>query len=199
MLEVFSLVKLPRAPNKVVEIGAGACDNAALMIGAYNCEYTIVDLPETIPVGFAFLKAVFPSLRIALPNVVQEHINMGIEFEALWERFDVIFLLAYQSDVIESESMECAFNISSFQEMRIEGVNEYISLLRRVVKKGGCLMLENLKVSREIPGNSFIRYDMNCSSVKGCAYRPMATGSSAVSQDSSTFFTKGKNYEYNTL
>lgn len=161
MLEVFSLVELPQASVKVVEIGGGACVNAALMIGAYGCKYTIVDLPETISVGFAFLKAVFPSLRIALPNVVHDHVCAGKDFDALWADFDVIFLLPYQSDVIGSESMDCAFNVSSFQEMRIEVVNEYISLLRRIVRQGGHLVLENLKVSREIPGNSFDRYDLS--------------------------------------
>ena len=86
---------------------------------------------------------------------------MGMEFDSLWERFDVIFLLPYQSNVIDSESMDCAFNVSSFQEMKIEVVNKYTSLLRRIVKQGGSLVLENLKVSREVPGNSFDRYDLS--------------------------------------
>jgi hypothetical protein len=161
MLEVFNLIKLPQAPNKVVEIGAGACFNAYILKGEYNFKYTSVDLPETIPVGFAFLKAVFPSLRIALPNVVQERLNTGMEFDALWECFDVIFLLPYQSDVIDNDSMDCAFNVSSFQEMRIEVVNEYLSLLQRIGKRGGNLVSENLKISREIPGNSFDKYNLS--------------------------------------
>lgn len=161
MLEVFSLVELPQASTKMLEIGGGACVNAALMIGAYGCKYTIVDLPETISVGFVFLKAVFPELRIALPDVVHDHVCTGKDFDALWDDFDVVFLLPYQSDAIGSEAMDCAFNVSSFQEMRIEVVNEYLSLLRRVVRPGGNLVLENLKISREIPGNSFDRYDLS--------------------------------------
>jgi hypothetical protein len=161
MLEVFNLVELPQAPAKVVEIGGGACVNAALMIGAYGCKYAIIDLPETISVGFAFLKSVFPMLRIALPDVVHDYVRAGKDFDALLADFDVIFLLPYQSDAIGSESMDYAFNVSSFQEMRIEVVNEYLSLLQRIVRQGGHLVLENLKVSREIPGNSFDRYDLS--------------------------------------
>lgn len=63
--------------------------------------------------------------------------------------------------------MDCSFNVSSFQEMTIDVVNHYITLLRRIVRKGGYIILENLKASREIPGNSFDLYDL---SGFGCDY-----------------------------
>ncbi len=158
MLEVFNLAKLPQAPAKVVEIGGGSCVNAALMIGAYGCKYIIVDLQETIPAEFALLKSVFPALRIALPDEVHDHLRAGKDFDSLWGNFDLVFILPYQSDAICSNQMDCAFNVSSFQEMEINVVNEYLSLLRRILRPGGHLLLENLKVSREVLGNSFDRY-----------------------------------------
>ena len=45
--------------------------------------------------------------------------------------------------------------------MGIEVVNEYLGVLRRIVRQGGRLLLENLKVSREVQGNSFDRYDLS--------------------------------------
>lgn len=45
--------------------------------------------------------------------------------------------------------------------MNIEVVNEYLSLLHRVLKSGGSLVLENLKISREIKGNSFENYRLD--------------------------------------
>lgn len=158
MLEVFNL---PQTPLKVVEIGGGSCVNAALMIGAYSCKYTIIDLPETIPAGFALLKSVFPTLRIALPHVVHDHLQAGENLGTLFENYDVLFMLPYQSDAIASDQMDCAFNVSSFQEMEINVVNAYLSLLRRILKPGGLLLLENLKVSREVSGNSFDRYGLS--------------------------------------
>jgi len=158
MLEVFNLANLPQTPVKVVEIGGGSCVNAALMIGAYGCKYTIIDLPETIPAGFALLKAIFPTLRIALPDVVHQHLQAGKDLVALFAEFDVVFMLPYQTDAIAGDQMDCAFNVSSFQEMEISVVNEYLSLLQRILRPGGHLLLENLKVSREVPGNSFDRY-----------------------------------------
>lgn len=170
MLEVFNLAKLSKPPIRVVEIGGGSCVNAALMISTYGCKYTIIDLPETIPVGFALLKSVFPMLRIALPDVVSDYFNAGMDFDTLLNDFDVIFMLPYQADGIGGDQMDAAFNVSSFQEMEIEVVNEYLSLLRRILKQGGYLLLENLRVSREVSGNSFDRYGLDgFASEKICA------------------------------
>ena len=158
MLEVYNLAAIDGDLKSVVEVGGGSCVNAAVMIGAFGCKYTIIDLPETISVGFSFLKTIFPELRIALPNVVHGHIVGGGDFGSLLDKYDVVFMLPYQSDLIGSGAMDMAFNVSSFQEMNIEVANEYLSLLHRVLKPGGSLVLENLKVSREIKGNSFESY-----------------------------------------
>lgn len=158
MLELYNLAETHRDIKKVVEVGGGSCVNAAVMIGAFGCKYTIIDLPETISVGFCFLKAIFPELRIALPNIIHEHIAGGGDFGSLQEKYDVVFMLPYQSVLIGDDSMDMAFNVSSFQEMNIGVVNEYLSLLRRVLNPGGLLVLENLKVSRETEGNSFDNY-----------------------------------------
>lgn len=77
MLELYNLIEADRDVNMVIEVGGGSCVNAAVMIGAFGCKYTVIDLPETISVGFSFLKTVFPELRVALPNVIHEHIAAG--------------------------------------------------------------------------------------------------------------------------
>lgn len=161
MLELYNLVEINRDIKMVVEVGGGSCVNAAVMIGAFNCKYTIIDLPETISVGFSFLKTIFPELRIALPNIVHEHIAAGRSFDSLSEEYDVVFMLPYQVDLIGDGVMDMAFNVSSFQEMNMGVANEYLSLLRRVLNPGGLLVLENLKVSREIEGNSFDNYRLD--------------------------------------
>lgn len=158
MLEAFNLAELTEPPGAVVEVGGGACVQAAIMIGAFGCKYAIIDLPETVAVGFAYLKAVFPGLRIALPDVVAEASRTGEPFESVLQRHDVVFLLPYQVDFLPAASFDAAFNISSFQEMDIEVVNEYLTLFRRLVRPGGQLVLENLKTSRETAGNAFEHY-----------------------------------------
>lgn len=70
-------------------------------------------------------------------------------------------MLPYQADLIEDGVMDVAFNVASFQEMNMDVANEYLSLFHRVLKPGGSLILENLKVSREVKGNSFENYQLD--------------------------------------
>ena len=116
MLELYNLTETDRDIKKVVEVGGGSCVNAAVMIGAFGCKYIIIDLPETIFVGYCFLKTIFPELRIALPNIIHEHIAGGRNFSSLQEEYDVVFMLPYQANLIGDGAMDMAFNISSFQE-----------------------------------------------------------------------------------
>jgi len=166
MLEVFNLAELCSPPTAVIEVGGGACVQAAIMINAYNSKYVIIDLPETIAAGFAYLKTVFPDLRIALPDLVATAIQEGEDFESIFERYDVVFLLPYQVDFLPNARFDLAINISSFQEMNIQVVNEYLKLFQRVVCPDGQLILENLKISRETSGNSFDRYCLDGFSVE---------------------------------
>lgn len=161
MLELYNLFEADSNLTMVMEVGGGSCVNAALMIGAFGCKYTIIDLPETISFGFAFLKTIFPELRVALPSVIHEHIVAGKEFKSLYENFDLVFMLPYQTDFINDGVMDAAFNVSSFQEMSMGVVNEYIHLFSRALKPSGSLILQNLKVSREVKGNSFENYQLN--------------------------------------
>lgn len=158
MLEVFNLTEFTEPPTAVVEVGGGACVQAATMIGAFGCKYAVIDLPETVAIGFAYLKTVFPQLRIALPDVVATAILAGEDFETLLLRHDVVFLLPYQVGYLPTARFDAAFNISSFQEMDIDVVNEYLALFRRLVHSNGRIVLENLKTSRETAGNAFDRY-----------------------------------------
>lgn len=158
ILEVFNLAEFTEAPAAVVEVGGGACVQAATMIGAFGCKYAVIDLPETVAVGYAYLKTVLPELRIALPDVVAAASRTGELFEALLRRYDMVFMLPYQVNYLPAANFDAAFNISSFQEMDIGVVNEYLALFRRLVRPGGRLVLENLKTSRETAGNAFDRY-----------------------------------------
>jgi putative sugar O-methyltransferase len=161
MLELYNLIEADKDVNMVIEVGGGSCVNGAVLIGAFGCKYTVIDLPESISVGFSLLKAVFPELKIALPDVIHDHIAAEKDFRLLYEEYDVVFMLPYQTDLIEDGIFNMAFNVSSFQEMNIDVVNEYLSLFHRVLKPGGSLILENLKFSREVKGNSFENYQLN--------------------------------------
>lgn len=158
MFEVYNLLKLYSSPKSVIEIGAGAAVLASLMRSAFDCKYVIVDLPETISIGYAYLKTGFPESRVALPNVVWRELVSGETFESLLSRYDIIFILPFQMKQLPTAWFDMGVNVSSFQEMNIDVVNEYLSLLRRIIKPGGSLVLENLKKSRETNENKFDGY-----------------------------------------
>lgn len=146
--------KASHPPKRMLEIGAGACTNVAFYHSLFpHIKTLIVDLPEMIPVGYAFLKSTFPSLRICLPNKYNEHWNE--------ENYDVTFTLPYQCDMIPKNHFDLAINVSSFQEMEISVVNNYIKLIWQCLKKGGSFISVNQEKSRHISENNLASYDFS--------------------------------------
>ena len=143
-------------PNRILEIGAGSGVGVAIeKLGNPDCKITVLDLPEVIAIAFVFLRATFPDLQIALPN------------EPTGDS-DIRFLTPLQVDELEPESFDRVTNTSSFAEMPITSVNNYIKLAHHVLKPGGKLISSNQKISRHIPGNSIDRYEL--SAFKGIRY-----------------------------
>jgi len=152
-LEVLNLSAITNKPKYVFEIGAGACTNIAILRDLYQTKSLVVDLPDTIFAGYLFLKSFFPDMAIALPQDIDDGFDI--------RNYDVVFLLPYQVDLIPGDFFDIAYNMSSFQEMEMEVTNNYISLIHRVLKKGGHIILSNQQVSRYIKGNSFENYRLN--------------------------------------
>lgn len=146
----------------LLEIGAGAGVNPIVNYLNYNSKSIIIDLPETISIAFALIKTFIPSARVALPNDVQVAIDSGDSFEKIIERYDFIFILPIQIDLLGESFVDVAFNMASFQEMDISVVRNYIKLIHRVLKPGGHVALLNLEVSRQIKGNSIKEYGLDC-------------------------------------
>lgn len=151
-LEAFALAELETAPKSMLEIGAGACVNVAFYTTRYpGLKSTVIDLPEMILSGYIFLKTVSPDLKICLPHQIRSSLPA--------DTFDVVFLLPYQTDLIPDDNYDIAFNMSSFQEMPIETVNNYLGLIFHKLKPGGKAISVNQRVSRYIAGNTIDAYD----------------------------------------
>jgi len=143
-----------KAPRFQLEIGAGAGANLALSHSVYNDLHSVViDLPETIYAAYLFLSSFNPSLKICLPHEVDDS----------WapEKFDISFLLPFQTERIPNDQMNLALNASSFQEMGIETVNHYLALIKRTLAPGGYFLSINQAVSRHIRGNSLDAYQLD--------------------------------------
>lgn len=164
------LLRVQRSlPERMLEIGAGACVNVAFYHSLNPLMRTVVvDLPETIFVGYSFLKAVLPALRITLPHEVDRPIT---DIQS-----DVVFLLPTQTDTIPDGSVDFCFNMSSFQEMDMLTVNHYLQLMFRKLRREGSLVSVNLEVSRYIGGNALKNYDFSAfGSQPGTQVAPFGT------------------------
>lgn len=150
-LEAFVLRSNRYAPHNLLEIGAGAGVNVAFyreLNPTMQC--AIVDLPESVLVGYAFLKTVYPNLRICLPHQIHATYPK--------DGFDIVFLLPFQAHLWPVEEFDLCFNMSSFQEMDIEVVNNYLEFILERLAAGGLLISVNQRVSRHIEGNSLDSY-----------------------------------------
>ena len=112
--------------DNLLEIGAGA----GLHVAYRNPKTaTIIDLPETVPVGFLFLSQFYDD--IALPNENHEA--------------KLKFLLPHQK--LEGEFDFC-FSSLSFQEMDLPVVKKYLELFRQHVTNDGKIQLIQAKKGR---------------------------------------------------
>ncbi len=150
--EAYVLREKSPLPMSMLEVGGGACVNVAFYHSLNpKMHSTIVDLPETVMVGYCFLKTVFPEMRIELPHEAGREPAEGHP--------EVRFLLPTQAEMVQDGSMDFCFNMSSFQEMTITTVNHYLRFMCRKLKPGGTLLSVNLETSRYLEGNALKNYD----------------------------------------
>tara|TARA_B100001057_G_C22858557_1_gene953589 strand:+ start:1847 stop:2893 length:1047 start_codon:yes stop_codon:yes gene_type:complete len=169
-LEVNSL-KRHIMPQLILEVGAGACMNIAHNYSQSKSKAIIVDLPETIYVGYSVLRTLFPNASIVLPDQINTAIKTNKSILSLLKSSDFIFMLPTQVDFIEPGIIDSAFNIASFQEMEQEVVNNYLAMIHKSLKVGGSLTMMNLSTSRQIGGNAMSEYNLELFS-DGSTFEP---------------------------
>lgn len=152
-LEAIQVIK-PDQKENYLEIGPGACVNVALQISLRNINKTyLVDLPEQISFGYSFLSIFFENkLKIGLPHEV----NAGNI-----DNFDIVFLLPFQTDLIPNKEIDLAMNNSSFQEMDLITVNNYIGLLEKKLKDKGQFISVNQIEAHYIKDNKIENWKLS--------------------------------------
>jgi len=142
-----------------LEIGPANCVNVALQISLRKIKKTyLIDLPEQISFGYTFLKLFFKDkFKIGLPHEInKENIN----------DFDIVFLLPQQADLIPDSKIDLAMNNSSFQEMKLDVVNNYISLMEKKLRKGGQFISTNQIKAHYIDDNNIDNWKLSNFEVK---------------------------------
>jgi len=144
----------------MLEIGAGAGVNPIINYFRFQSRNVIVDLPETISVAYLVVRTFAPDARILLPNEVDAMVGEEGSLEDLIKDYDFIFLLPTQLHRLPVGFASAACNVASFQEMDIEVVRNYVSFFHKSLRLGGVMVLLNLEVSRQIPGNTVHEYGL---------------------------------------
>tara|TARA_B100000989_G_C19486780_1_gene447856 strand:+ start:292 stop:1335 length:1044 start_codon:yes stop_codon:yes gene_type:complete len=153
-LEYFIQNKFHKSNDKkVLEIGSGSCISPALM-KYFNKDnkFVLVDLKETMMIGYCFLKFFFPELKILLPQDFSGDLN--------FKKFDVLFIFPNQLKLLKNGSFDLATNCSSFQEMDIQVVNAYLNQIDRVLKQDGIFSSSNCSPSRYFSDNRYENYKL---------------------------------------
>ncbi len=136
-----------------LEIGAGAGVNVLIQNMLWGCRCFIVDLPDTIPAAFIYIKSILPNSKIILPHEISNGMAL--------DKHDFVFLTPLQIDIIPDGYCNNACNASSFGEMEINVVNKYIKYIDKKLKKHGIFISKNQEKSRHIKENQFSNYNLN--------------------------------------
>ena len=123
----------------IAEIGAGNGNLMALLKHHFNSKCIInIDLPETLTLCIAFLNNLFPNAKILLPNEINEKVG-----EDALLNYDFIFLTPGQITLLEENLIDLFINTSSFGEMNMPQIEEYINLIQKVGKQGSFFFCHN--------------------------------------------------------
>ena len=123
----------------IAEIGAGNGNLMSLLKHHFNSKCIInIDLPETLTLWIAFLNNLFPNAKILLPNEINEKVG-----EDALLNYDFIFLTPSQITLLEENLIDLFINISSFAEMNMSQIEEYINLIQKVSKQGSFFFCSN--------------------------------------------------------
>ena len=119
------------APNssRVAELGAGYGRLAYVFLKSEMCkQYVIADIPPALYVSQRYLRVVFPELRFFRFRPFEDFSEVADEFESS----KVCFLTPDQLEHLPAKYFDLFITISSLQEMKMELVSLYISLIDRL-------------------------------------------------------------------
>jgi len=156
----------------IVEIGSGNGNFPSIMWNDWSPKKIIlIDLPETLAITYIFLSSLFPDANILLPNEVKTNTRHTVRHGGTLDNIDFALLTPQQLEIVQSESIDLAINIHSFQEMNHEQIDVYFEFIQRVVRNRGFFFSANriekiptgededpYQIMQTIPPNRFFEY-----------------------------------------
>jgi len=139
------------------ELGAGAGLTVLSLLEYYpGSKAVIVDLPETICVGYVLINFFSKGkYRIILPD---EAAQKGVDNVCQEREFDILYLTPNQSDMIPDKYVDLCVNANSMQEMTMETVRNYFTLIKKMGREQCIFYCKNLIQSKQYEETKFDEY-----------------------------------------
>jgi len=129
LLAIDRSVHLDPNSSRVAELGAGYGRLAYVFLKSEMCkQYVIVDIPPALYVSQRYLSEVLPGLRFFRFRPFENFSEAAEEFKSS----RVCFLTPDQLEHLPSKYFDLFISISSLQEMKMELVSRYISLIDKL-------------------------------------------------------------------
>jgi len=122
--------------KNILEIGAGGGILSSILKDKFKSRIVIVDIPDMILVSSAQMINIFPNSNICFPNEIKQNKDN-------LKKFDIIYLLPNQINILENEFFDLAINTESFMEMDYEEVKKYLNLISNTTNDGGYFFTSN--------------------------------------------------------
>lgn len=127
----------------VLEIGAAHGFLAHLMHFYWGTHHLIVDLPQTLVMGYAITKYLFPHVKALLPHQIT-----SLDDHSFVADHEFIFMVPEQTTLLPPESCDVAINMDSFQEMEGDTVKGHFRLVDRSLTSKGMFYVMNREEKR---------------------------------------------------
>ena len=116
----------------ILELGPGYGRTAFVFLTLMpGVRYILADIPPALAISERYLSTLFPERSVFPFRPFQTYDEVRDEFE----KAQVAFLLPHQLELLPDNSADLFINISSLHEMRMDQIDYYFRIIRRVIRK----------------------------------------------------------------
>ena len=138
--------------KNILEIGPGLCVFAIILFLNNNCSLFLIDIPETLNVAYLNLKIFLNDIEIFFPN--------EIDFNGKFQANKIFLITPNELKKLPKNYFNISINTSSFQEIDLKIVNNYINVCSDLLVKDGEFYSNNQSISRQLK-YSVEEYDLS--------------------------------------
>lgn len=130
----YQIFKYLGEPHKILELGAGAghlCRTITSLVP--NCQYFIIDLPETLCFSYTFIRMNFPEKKCLYVTSDEDMLAA--------DNYDYVFIPCLFAENLHGRKFDIFINTASMGEMRNDVIRGWMDLIQNKTEIGSCFTL----------------------------------------------------------